>query len=201
MSKLCEARTRVTRQPCTCPAVEGSRYCGRHQRYHNNHARLPNFYNTVLGPTLKKRMQEALEAPHYAQVQLYEELAISRSLAQEGIALASAALESTNEDTKALAITVAQSALNHVRDMVTAVARIEQCTVKDKVPISAINIFIQQVMAAINTACNGDIELAKRIEDVIEQNVKVPMCDEDESAGTSRTPDQIVTEMDNTVVC
>lgn len=153
-------------------------------------------YSRHLGKTLKAQLAEFLDAPHGEQTQLYEELALSRTLALDGIKLFEAAQQSDEDRTKALAHSILKDALSHVRDMCLAVSRIEK-EAADKVSIKTIDLFIVQVVRAVGRVVK-DEATTKLIEQEIRDTVRLPKVTESDapvgSLGTDSTPE--VLEMD-----
>ena len=97
--RRCQGKSNVRKARCEKWALTGSKYCqfhGGRQRVVKV-GRMKRVYSQHLGPTLKKRLEEMLDASHDDQVQLYEELALSRIMAQEAVALADIALSSADD--------------------------------------------------------------------------------------------------------
>jgi len=163
-----------------------------------NRVKPTTFYGKHLGPTLKAALEELIEKPHYEQVQIYEELALSRAIAAKALAISSAALENgLNANT---AIAVAKDALNHVRDMVVAASRIET-SAADKISISVLDLFITQILRIIKKACedHGAIHIAEIIESQVREHVKLPQPGDHGISGTVLTPDITAKEMDASI--
>lgn len=159
----------------------------------------PRFYKRVLSVKLNELLEEILQTPHEEQVQLYEELAMSRVFAGEALQLVSVAMESKEDTTKQLAIELSKGALNHVKDMVLAASTIER-NASDKVSLRVLNMFVRQIVQAIYKACGTNIQMAERIVALIDETVKIPQEEDCDFGGTSATPDMIVEAMDKTIV-
>ncbi len=154
-------------------------------------------YSKHLGKTLKACFADFLGAPHGEQTQLYEELALARSMTLESVKLFEAAMASNVDRTKALAYSLLKDALNHVRDMCLAVSRIEK-EAADKVSLGTIDLFVVQVIRAVGRVV--DESTTKLIEKEIRDTVRLPKSTDAEvpvgPLGTELTPDVEVTAMD-----
>ena len=143
---------------------------------------MPSYYSKYLGPKLSERVREALNTPHDEQVSLYEELALTRTMACEALKLAQPLFDDKqckklNEETKALMVTTLGTAMNNVKDLVLAASRIEK-DASDKVSIKVINLIVRQIIMAINDVCGTErMELAEAIAHAIDQRVRLPLND------------------------
>lgn len=176
-------------------ALRGPRTCGH--KWESDRTKI--VYDQWLGKTLKSKMAEFIAQPHDDAVSLYHELALARSVASSAIALYSAALdgEGVKAETKTNAGSVMNSALDTVKELVLACSRIEK-DADDKVSMKVFFLFMAQITQAINVATCGDEQIAMRIADQIEKDVKLPKPGETfaDDISTVATPAQFVLEMD-----
>jgi hypothetical protein len=141
---------------------------------------LPKFYSKYLGPKLKDKIQELLEAPHDEQIALYEELAIARSNACQALKLAQPLWDEKQSkklepETKALILSTVNDAMDHVKDMVLAASRVEK-DAADKVSVKVLNLVVMQIVYAINDVCGTEnLKIAQAIERAIDERVRLPM--------------------------
>lgn len=168
------------------------------------HSSLSRVYSKKLGPALRDKVEELLGSSHDEQISLYEELALMRIAASQAVKLAEPALTGNNVSDKAkrLAISLMCDALSEVREFVVAAARIER-EANGRVSIRVVNLFIMQIVRAIYRACEGDDELAKRIEAEINETVRLPKDgDADPNVlieGTMLLPSDAAREMDDSL--
>lgn len=157
------------------------------------------FYSKHLGPTLKKQLEEFLEGTHDEQVQLYEELAMSRTMAVQAVKLAGAALENgrVDGDGKGLAIDVVQRSLSLVKDFVLAAAKLENDS-KNTVTLRALDLFITQILRSIHVVLKDDEEKAMMIEAHVRENVRLPSARDPNVSldGVVSSPADVVRDMD-----
>lgn len=197
--RQCNAKSRVSQSRCRRWALKERKYCQFHGGRRRDARRngLPTKYGKYLGDTLKKAVDDFLSEPHHEQVSVYEELAISRLAASQAIKLAQPVLEGRIElsaETRALALGCLQDAMNNVRDMVVAAARIEAIAT-DKVSIRILDTFVTQIIRSIYRVCGDDDEMAAAIEVEIRKTVRLPSK---ESEGIDILPSTIL-EMDSTI--
>jgi len=140
------------------------------------------FYSKYLGPKLTELVRANLNEPHDEQVNLYQELAITRSMACEAIKLAQPLFDDEqrkllNAETQAMIFGTLQSAMSAVKELVLAAARIEKDS-KDKVSLKVINLIVAQIIESVNQECGTENEaLAEAIAKKIHDKVRVPIND------------------------
>jgi len=187
--RRCKGRSRVRKARCMTWALQGSDYC----RFHGGRMSLAykfkkgiypvqGFYSKYLGPKLTELVRANLNEPHDEQVCLYQELAITRSMACEAIKLAQPLFDDDqrkllNTETKAMIFGTLQSAMGAVKELVLAAARIEKDS-KDKVSLKVINLIVAQIIESINQECGTENQaLAEAIAKKINDKVRVPIND------------------------
>lgn len=199
--RQCHAKSRVTKNRCRKWALTGRDYCQMHggRRALVQRRGMPTHYTKHLGKTLRARIEELTDEAHHEQVNLYEELAITRVILENAIVLAEPALMNNEMEPaiKVLAMEALGAAVGNVKDLVVAAAKIENDT-REKVSVRVLDLFVLQVLRAIYRACD-DPAVALRIEEEM-RSVALPSSDQElmipPTDGTSITPDQIVQEMD-----
>lgn len=163
---------------------------------------LPGFYRNKLNPSLQAYVDMCQEQPAHQQYALNEELAIARdSLGQIEETLAvTLEIETTDlkaEQTKELVLidlrSMRAAALKDIRDMASAAANIDN-TSRDKISVHHIAFIVRQITHLAYRAF-GDTEQCREFERLLREEIKIP----GEVAGTSLTPDAVVTEMDSTI--
>lgn len=202
--RQCHSTSRVTKKRCRKWALTGRDFCQFHggRRALASRTGLPKHYTRHLGETLKGRIESLANESHQEQVQLYEELAISRVLLENALLLAEPVLinEKMDAETKALAMSMLGDAIGGVKELVLAISKIENDT-REKVSIRVLDLFVLQLLRAVYRACDEDV--AGRIEMEIRDSVSLPSGDQPleipEVEGTLLTPDEIVTKMDETI--
>ena len=206
--RRCQGKSLVRKARCEKWALTGSKYCQFHggRSRVSRVGRMKRVYSQHLGPTLKKRLEEMLDASHDDQVQLYEELALSRIMAQEAVALADIALSSANDDkgngvSKGLAIDIVQKSLIVVKDFALAAAKLET-DAKNTVSLRVVDLFIAQIMKSIAAVLGEDTKTVELIESHIAENVRIPSSRDPNVSieGTTLTPDKMVEAMDDTIM-
>lgn len=162
------------------------------------------FYRKHVSAPLSELMSAVLDVPRPELVNLYEELAVARTAALRAIKLADPVLSGAKVEpgTASLALEVLRDAMNSVRDMCVAISRIEKDS-DDKVSLSTVHLFIEQVTRAVYRACGDDADgraLAERIEVEIKDTVRLPTREAGLSVeGTEITPDMAARAMDESV--
>jgi len=171
--RQCQARSRVTRQRCRRWALKGRKYCqfhgGRRQPVRTDN--LPR-YSKHLGKVLQDKLNEYLSEPHSEMLGLYEELAIARVTVEDSLKLFDAAMNKGDTAARMTASDLIRTALNHVRDMCLAAAKIER-EAEDKVSLRVVQLFSNQIVRCIHRVC-PDRGLAIRLEREIRENVRLP---------------------------
>ncbi len=185
----CKAKSQRTRQRCRRWALVTSDYCQFHGGRRaaalyckTGKNRLPRFYSKFLGPKLKERVEELLNAPHDEQVSLYEELAIARSNACQALKLAQPLFDDDlkvelAEETKSLMIQTLGQAMGEVKELVLAASKLEK-EASDKVSLKVVNLIVMQIVLAINDVCGTEhLGLAEAISKAIDERVRLPLND------------------------
>ena len=194
----CERYIKKRGVRCNKWKLKGSRFCEYHGGRHKTTTKKSmGVYSKLLGKRLEEAMQDFIGAPHHEQVSLYDELAVTRVIAADALKLLDASMaENISADTKALAISLAHDALEHVRDMCVAVNRIEK-DADDKVSVRVIGLFVNQVVRAMQRVCGEDRELFERIEREVRETVRIPDARAMAKSVTSMVaPGEAVREMD-----
>jgi len=140
---------------------------------------------------LREHIEQIMSAPNHAQLQVYEELALSRATALKAMEICTPLLfeldpnsedaKKITPDMKAMMLNLMRNSLDHVKEMVLAAAKIEALA-KDKVSINAINLLVIQIMRAIEDVCGPETDIAKRICEAIEERVRMPINNTDDVA-------------------
>lgn len=203
--RQCHAKSRVTKNRCRRWALTGRDYCQFHggRRSLAQKSGMPRHYTKHLGQTLRSRIEELTNEAHYEQVQLYEELALTRVILERAVVLAEPALMNGNMEPKikVLAMAAMGEAIDGVKELVLAAAKLEN-DARDKVSIRVLDLFVLQVLRAIYRACD-DPEVALKIEEEMQSSISLPSSDQNlalpATDGTSLTPDEVVREMDETI--
>ena len=186
----CKAKSQRTRQRCRRWALVTSEYCQFHGGRRaavfyckTGKNRLPRFYSKFLGPKLKERVEELLNAPHDEQVSLYEELAIARSNACQALKLAQPLFDDDDlkgkltDEIKSLMIQTLGQAMGEVKDLVLAASKLEK-EAGDKVSLKVVNLIVMQIVLAINDVCGSEhLGLAEAIGRAVDERVRLPLND------------------------
>ena len=201
--RQCKAIHKTLGKRCRKYAVQGSKYCashggkrlgraGRPRKY--THGRfMSSAYLQCVGPTLKEKLTELLNKPHDEQVALYEELAVARAAAAQALKLASPIFEPKKSLTpevatlaedpqfKALALSTLKDAMTTVKDLVVAASKIEK-DAEDKVSVKVINLFVIQILRAIESVLGADHDdLLRKIQKAIDEQVRMPLNDKQDA--------------------
>lgn len=176
--RRCHARSGRTHRRCGRWALVTSNYCQYHggRRSHLPTLRkMPGFYSKYMGPKLAQRVREILSRPSSEQVSLYQELALARTNVAETLKLYEVLLDPEQSakltvDTRVAIMSAMREAMDQVREMVTACAKIEK-DAQDKVSMPVVNLVVQQIIIAVNEVCGTENlaiaeALAKKIEDI-----------------------------------
>ena len=203
--------------PCSTWACVGERFCRNHnkgrskrkhggtRRLHNGKYRgkpMPRFYSKFLTRTLSDAVEEALAVSPKEQLQLFEELALIRDYAGQGVQLYSQAREAAaahpdNAKLQDLVVAAGGLMLDQLRSVINtceSAARIDAAA-KDKVSVHTMHFFVDQIVR-IAFESFGDDERAHEFERQIRTNIKLPSAGNE---GTSLTPDMDVIAMDASV--
>jgi hypothetical protein len=182
--RQCKARAHHTGEQCKRWALIGSNYCQFHGgrrggvKTRGRGIRMPGFYNKVLGPTLKRRVEELLNVPRPEQMSLFDEIALARVNVERALQLASPVFEGTITDPNivALSLSCVRDAVDHVANLIKTMSTIEKDTL-DKISIYTLNLFIIQICRAIKDELGDDPALAERIGKAIDERVRLPLDD------------------------
>jgi hypothetical protein len=151
---------------------------------------LPRHYAVHLTKTLAEAIEDSLALSPNEQLNLYEELALMRAVAKDACEVYD--LCRTPEQ-KSEGGVILRSAIKEVIATCEAAARV-QAQAKDKLSIHNLSFVLAQVVQCAWKAFGDDIEKVQEFERLIRDTVKMP-----EAGGTTRTPDQDVVEMDDSV--
>lgn len=211
--RRCQAKLKAGRK-CGNWALRGIDYCKFHggaaikalrdktsvtQPRPKDMARL-RFYSKRLGPKLEEFVAQCIEQPETEQLQLFEELALMRSLAGEAIGLFSAASELPEANPKRHELIlnagmVMQTALEQVRVMAKTAADINALS-KDKFSVHALHDVKMQLLRIVDVAFGHDTEGLKTFADLVETQLRLPKVGVE---GTTITPDSDVMQMDELI--
>ena len=204
--RRCQGTKRRTRERCKRWALKGSERCQFHggRRHVSRTKGMPKRYAKFLGVTLRNKIEELTSDPHFDQINLYDEIAIARLSATQALKLAEPVLTGSikvKNTTMVLAMSCLRDAMDHVRDVVVAAAKIEH-DAGGKVSLRVVDLVIMQVIKAIHEVCDDPV-LADLIEKAVRENVRLPEGSGDAGAlivdGVESTPDVIVMEMDESI--
>lgn len=182
---------------------------------------MPRFYSRFLGPSLKSAFEELTGVTPAEQVEVLEELALLRDWAGQSVGQyaklrdAQGLVQEKRETAdpadipaldraagqlaEQLGITgaVMNDCLQQVVKVAESAARI-QAAAKDKVPLSTLQLFINQIVMCAYKAFDGNEskERLQEFERMIREDLRLPTTGEQ---GTTLTPDQDVAEMDDCV--
>lgn len=192
---------------CRNPVSPGFNFCEAHvyQGLYRNTVKMPSVYNRALTKTLAESINTLQAAPPAKQLQIFDELALMRDVATEAVKLYSIAREASAAAPDNMKLTeqvlamgaVMREHLNEVVKLCEAAARMEQ-QAKEKISVPQLHFFVDQLVHAIYLACEGDVIMAKHIEQSIRTNVLLPSMSAGDQ-GTLLTPDLDVQAMDATV--
>ena len=166
---------------------------------------LPRFYSRQLGKTLHEAVEEHLSAAPEEQINLFEELALTRVIAGDAVALYSATCEALKDKpaddkqahaAKDLAGSIVIDAMKHVSDVCTKAAQIE-AQAKDKFSVHSVTHVVNQIIRVMYELCEPEHhDIAVKFEHAVRTQVKLPRITTD---GTELTPDEDAVAMDATV--
>jgi len=132
--------------------------------------RMPRFYSKYLNKTLQDYVEEQLAVSPREQLQLFEELAVARTMASKAARLYSASVGTDSEDT---GIMVMRDALEFVVDVCTKAAAIEASS-KDKLSVHNLVHAVNQITRIIYDVLGGTNDgLAEEIERRIRKELRV----------------------------
>lgn len=214
--KFCKADLGGGRQ-CKAWALRGAKYCKFHGGYKGGRnfvdKSMPRIYRRHMTQSLHAAVQEQMAVSPAEQLQLFEELALMREVAQQSVRLYGAASEALEraeaegleepkrkklEELTMSAGMVLQDQMRSVSDICDRAARID-AQVKDKISVHTLHHFVDQiVMIAYKSfgELGEDSPLVKDFVQRIRTEIKIPSTG---AEGTSVTPDMDVRDMDETV--
>lgn len=153
------------------------------------------FYRKYMAPTLEAAVSEMLECTPDEQINLYEELALVRTMAAEAVTLYSAAIESKRDELKEAATIMMRDALNEVRIMCATAAQVEGSR-KDNVSPRELKHIVSQLIRIMHVVCGEEnIDIARRFEEAVSTELKILT----DASGTDLDPTQEVREMISTI--
>lgn len=184
--RRCQAARYGDRKRCQRWACIGRKYCQFHGGatslvVKGQRNRIPVSYRDALMPTLAQRLHEYSNSDNRAEaLELYEEIGMSRVLAQQMIGLMNAACDPTKTialETQLSTIRLAQEAMNHVGELVTKMARIARDK-DDAVNVKVLGFFVHQLINVIYDKMKplgeqGEV-IAKQIAQAIGTDIKLP---------------------------
>lgn len=184
---------------CRRFALVGANYCqfhgGRNRKARGqvriNH--LPFFYRKYLSPTLTAKVEELLNVAPDEQINLFEELALMRTMAGEAVQLYGLAEEKGSPEQRTEAALLMRSALRDVVQTCEAASRVV-ASGKDKVSVHDIQFVVNQIIRVAHATLEE--EDAMRFEESLRRDVRIPGRTEQ---GTHLTPDNDVSMMDATI--
>jgi len=197
-ARQCQGTSTHTRLQCRRWALKERNYCARHggrQTFGAKVNRLPRMYSHLLGGTMEETMDAMLDESPAEQIQLFEELALTRVVCQDAVKLFAAAQQGSDEQ-KILAQQIMCDALKFVKDMCEGAAKVDS-NAKDKFSVQHVRHIANQITKCAHEAFGVDNpEAVKHFAELLKTKVKMPSA---ENEGTDITPDQDVTEMDATI--
>lgn len=185
---------------CRKWAVRGRRYCRSHSpKGPDGTQNMPRFYRRVLTKSLSEALEESLEPKPDEQVQLLEELALTRDYAGQIVRLYGLARDADEaKSTEQTRMTVKAAgaelivALQHVQSMATSASRILELD-KGKYNVQDLNYVVHQLTRIMYSVCGEEHQdLAEEFNKQVKRDLRLHSND-----GTTSTPDQIVADMDD----
>jgi hypothetical protein len=148
---------------------------------------MPNFYSKHLNATLKEFVEAQIGESPREQLQLFEELALARTMALRLVKLYGV---SVGTDAEANATALMKDALSFVVDVCNKAAKVDAAG-KDKLSVHNLNHAVLQVTRILYEVLGGEHDqLAKEIELRINRELKIVADNtESEASGTEITRD------------
>jgi hypothetical protein len=142
------------------------------------------YYSKFLGEALKERLEQLQDIPALKRLRLYDDILLVESAVCDAVALWSSLADNKGKIVGNSKREVTQgdvdAAFQRVLELSTKRAelvekqyRMEQ-TSSDKVSLSVLDLFITQILRAIHTVVGNDKETITRIQEAIEQTVRLP---------------------------
>lgn len=154
---------------------------------------MAGIFRRYMSQTLQQKLDMFLDESHEEQLSLYEELAMMRVIATDNVKLYDAAVGTGKPEIIQLAAETLREGLNSIATMVKHCSDLES-KATDKVSARQLNLFVLQICKAVSRIVK-DENLAREIINEINDSVRFPT----EGVGTTLTPDQQASSMDDTV--
>lgn len=195
----CKGRCRRNGQRCRNFALSGYTLC----RYHGGinqqrQIRKPRL-NTlakrykILAGALASYVEQCIDEPPHEQLALWEEISLTKHVADQAVQLYQSALQSKNAEMISLTGALMKDALKDVGDLCKRAAEIQQVT-KDNISVHHIGFIVSQITRILAKRL-GDNPVVDLIIGDIQKDVKIP----GQVDGTTLTPSADVTVMDATI--
>lgn len=210
--KQCIAIRKRDGKPCRKWALRGSTTCAAHntnrqQRTNPEALRLSHVrYGRYLGTTLAEKVAE-LSNPDHPVASLRDELVLMRTFVGDTLQLYSACDEIQDAEkrdaAKERATLLVVEALNRVRDMCLAMARVEKET-GAVLDTATVNNIVHRIMRIIDDVLKGEEEalgfdICMRITAKMQREIEAVELATDGTRGALITPDQDILDMCATV--
>lgn len=195
--RRCKA-VRRSGERCRRWAMRDSDYCPFHGGRNRKRLKrgVPRFYSAFLGTTLRRAVSRSLRQSPALQFSLNEELALSRHVCGQAIALYSAAVETGKAEVIASASMVMRDALEHVRSMCESASRVALAG-EDRISVHNLSFVVNQVVTVVYKVLGDEgAEEAHLIAQALQDELLV---DDGRPVGTTLTPDADVADMIDTV--
>ncbi len=185
---------------CRKYALRGERFCAFHggrcrrRRGVVRTEHLPKFYSSVLTGTLAELVESQLDGPPHEQLQLFEELALMRSVSLDAVRLYDTAKAKGGLDAQQTAAHLMRDAINQVQSTVEVATKVFVAS-KGVVTVHNLSHVVRQITRIAHDVLQDHPELAHKFEDSVRRQVKI----EEGAKGTTVTPDVDVLDMDATI--
>ena len=159
-------------------------------------------YSKYLHKDLKAKVKQFLKAPVDEQLSLFNELALTRSLALTHLEIFQRILEDpkTKDGSKQTATLLLQESLDNVRDMCAAAAKI-QAMQKANINVAMLGIFVSQLVDSVKLVAERFLTeqqleaMMVQLNDTVQEKVTIP----EELRMTTLAPDDEARLMDATI--
>lgn len=157
---------------------------------------LPVMYSRYVGPTLREALAAELSRPRSEQVELYEELAMLRTLTADVVRTWSTLAE-LGKHAEAMAMAdLMKDNFDHIKSIANTISTIE-ARANDEVNVHTLNGIVAQMVSMLYSVCGVENEdLARVFASRIKNELVIPTL---EAKGTTITPDETVQSMDDTI--
>lgn len=158
------------------------------------------FFSHRLGPKLRAAVEQCLDAPEAEQLELFEELAIIRSLAGDAaeIHARAEALPDERQDKQQLLIAAGSLLSQQMEYIATVCEKAAKVSAmgKDKYSIHTLQDIINQVGRMVHSCFGHDVAGLMAFDKMLSEQLRLPVS---QNQGTYRTPDIEATMMDDTI--